>query len=44
MEQCDILVSLFSGRAPTVQEFSQFVLTFEGKDLTDPSRKTLGTL
>lgn len=32
------------GRAPTVQEFSQFVLTFEGKDLTDPSRKTLGQL
>uniref|UniRef100_K1QLE3 RWD domain-containing protein 2B n=1 Tax=Magallana gigas TaxID=29159 RepID=K1QLE3_MAGGI len=32
------------GRAPRVQEFSQFLLTFEGKDLTDPSRKTLGQL
>uniref|UniRef100_A0A8W8MLP9 Uncharacterized protein n=1 Tax=Magallana gigas TaxID=29159 RepID=A0A8W8MLP9_MAGGI len=32
------------GRAPRVQEFSEFLLTFEGNDLTDPSRKTLVTL
>lgn len=32
------------GRAPTMQEFSEFLLTFEGNDLTDPSRKTLGQL
>lgn len=32
------------GRAPRVQEFSEFLLTFEGNDLTDPSRKTLGQL
>lgn len=32
------------GRAPTVQEFSEFLLTFEGNDLTNPSRKTLGQL
>lgn len=46
MEQigCDILVTLFSGRSPTVQEFSKFLLTFEGNDMTNSSRKTLGTL
>lgn len=32
------------GRAPRVQEFSEFLLTFEGNDLTNPSRKTLGQL
>lgn len=32
------------GRSPTVQEFSKFLLTFEGNDVTNSSRKTLGQL
>uniref|UniRef100_K1QMZ8 Uncharacterized protein n=1 Tax=Magallana gigas TaxID=29159 RepID=K1QMZ8_MAGGI len=30
------------GRAPTVQEFAQFLLNFEGNELVESPRKTLG--
>uniref|UniRef100_A0A8W8IHF2 SWIM-type domain-containing protein n=1 Tax=Magallana gigas TaxID=29159 RepID=A0A8W8IHF2_MAGGI len=32
------------GRAPTVQEFAQFLLNFEGNELVESPRKTLGIL
>lgn len=40
----DVIKLSFAGRAPMVQEFAQFLLNFEGNELVESPRKTLGIL